>query len=80
MNKKEFEKKHPGLKEKWCLANHPYAAGYKPQYLYEHELIHETQLDKQKVKEAIDKVIPIDIFCAENMIMNNEFKKELGLD
>lgn len=39
-----------------------------------------TCLDKQRVKEAIDKVIPEDPKCATNMILNNELKKELGLE
>lgn len=37
-------------------------------------------IGKQKVKEAIDKVIPLNIESAQNMILNNQLKKELGLD
>ncbi len=34
---------------------------------------------KQRVREAIDKVIPIDELDAQSVILNTELKKELGL-
>jgi len=42
--------------------------------------VSQTQIDKQKVREAIDKVIPIiDERDAQGIILNNALKKELGL-
>ena len=36
-------------------------------------------LDKQQVKKAIDKILPLDKQDANSMITNNALKKELGL-
>ncbi len=44
------------------------------------DLIGKYALDKAKVKEVIDNVIPLDEKCANNMILNNKLKKELGLE
>jgi len=33
-----------------------------------------------EIKKAIDKIIPEDEMCATNMILNNQLKKELGLE
>ncbi len=67
MIEKNFLDEHPGLKGKVLIP-----AMFKD--------IHETQIDKQKLNEAIDKVIPEDKKCANNMILNNQLKKELGLE
>ena len=40
----------------------------------------EKFISEQKVREVIDKVIPLDENCAANMILNNELKKELELE
>ena len=37
-------------------------------------------IEKEVVRQAIDKVIPLDENCATNMILNNQLKKELGLE
>ena len=49
-----------------------------------HDLMNETikkNVDeyKEKVKEAIDKIIPENIRCANSMILRGQLKKELGL-
>lgn len=33
---------------------------------------------EQRINEVIDKIIPLDEECADNMILNNQLKKELG--
>jgi len=43
-------------------------------------VLKELFIDKQIVNDAIDKVIPLDENCANNMILNNQLKKELGSD
>ena len=69
--KKEFLKEHPGLKGK--IRN-----GYLKNYIkIDFEAIHETQIDKEKVREVIDKLISksnnIYSFADEKKIKEVEF-------
>ena len=41
--------------------------------------VNRSCLDKQRVREAIDKFFPLDEQSADSMIHNNVLKKELGL-
>lgn len=48
--------------------------------VYIKEILTLCCLSKKRVREAIDKVIPIDEQDAQSVILNAELKKELGLD
>ena len=87
MNKEEFLKEHPSL----ALRHIDFPDDYlkintifcKPENIvFDMEMIHETQIDKQKVKDAIDKVFPprtepeYKIMLAHNLSL----KQELGLE
>lgn len=74
-----FEEDFPSLKDYLC----PYCRKlHDSQFtdLKVQNLIQDYCLDKQKVKEAIDKIIPMDENCATNMILNNSLKKKMRLE
>ena len=76
MNEEEFIKEHPSLKEKVvgnCVREYATRT-----YRVNINDIHKTQLDKAKVREAIDKW---NISKNPNQILLNKigFEKELGL-
>lgn len=84
MNEEEFLKAHPGLKGKIGCSDEDYDWDYvripmeKGIGYVGIEDIHATQLDKQKVKEAIEKLgekAPLIGFPAREFL-----KKELGID
>jgi len=75
MKEKEFIEEHPGLKGKQ-YAEHEFDGNLGFMYLLTD--IHETQIDKQKVREVIDKALKAE---EEEGYMGfySVLKKELGL-
>jgi len=69
------------------IAKKCYEEKFKTQKYEDSNLFHtyEPVIEKiikitlRKVEKIIDKVIPLDEKCANNMILNNELKKGLGL-
>lgn len=91
MNEEEFLKEHPSLNHKLCevfrddtmklsVIDCAYTSCAKfERYVLDLDDIHETQLDKQKVKEAINSNIVDCCDCGCNF-GKDKLKKELGLD
>lgn len=78
-----FEEDFPSLKNKMLIIDNKIVEytmndGRKINVFREIE-IEKHCLDKAKVLEVIDKIIPLDEKCANNMILNNQLKKELRL-
>lgn len=73
-----FKRDFPSLKGQDVVI--PVFNGDGKKWGFQKHIVQKYCLDKQRVKKAIDKVIPLDENCATNMIINNELKKELGLE
>lgn len=80
MEEKEFIKEHPSLKKSYFHKTWTDFTKDEVKYLVSIQSIHETQLDKTKVRDAIDDLscaaAPNVCICCERL---DDLKKELGL-
>jgi len=74
MDEDKFWKEHPGLKWKGNLC-----PNISAQHIYFAEQIHETQIDKQKLKENIDRFFEEKTAGGKEEIIYPELMKVLGL-
>ena len=74
MKEEEFLKEHPSLKEDII---YPFQNG---KGFIDLEAIHETQLDKAKVKEAIKDCVGMGHMTSQEIVFASRLKKLLGLD
>jgi len=75
MNEEEFLKEHPSLKEDSIITE-----GTKEHTGHTRRDIHETQLDKAKVIEAIQTCVGMGHMTSQEMVFASRLKKELGLE
>lgn len=77
MNEEELLKEHPSLKGHIWKPTHPVYNGNE--FVVDIDIILETQIDKQKVKEAKDRLFA-DGCNRIDVIKKQAFEKELGLE
>jgi len=89
LNEKEFIKEHPGLRKREILINADIERGNGEKFdsrrlfcfeVFEKGIIHETQIDKQKVKESLQRARGLSSMSSEIMITIRRIEKELGLE